>query len=288
VTASRGGAAIGPGGAVAGGARVGTAVGPAGRVSGAARYGAVANPYAAYGAASRGVAVRGAAGHYTAYRGGAVLRTQGVAVRTGFTGYHYFNAGWYRAHPAAWRAAAWAAPVYWRWVPYATIATFCGYAAAPVVYDYGSTVVYEDNSVYYNGEAVATAEEYALQASDVAAVGLAARPAEDEEWQPLGVFALVQGEEQEATNIFQIALNKDGVIRGNYYNGLTDTTVPINGSVEKRTQRAAWVIGDKKDTVYETGLGNLTQEETSVLVHFGKEQTQQWTLVRLEPPKESP
>jgi hypothetical protein len=38
--------------------------------------------------------------------------------------------------------------------------------------------------------------------------------------------------------------------------------------------------------VYETGLGNLSQPETQVLVHFGKERTQQWTLVRLEPPKE--
>jgi hypothetical protein len=34
----------------------------------------------------------------------------------------------------------------------------------------------------------------------------------------------------------------------------------------------------------ETGIYNLTQEETTVLVHFGPEQTQQWLLVRLEEP----
>jgi hypothetical protein len=74
------------------------------------------------------------------------------------------------------------------------------------------------------------------------------------------------------------------VIRGNYYNGLTDTTVPIYGSVDKKTQRAAWTVGDKKETAYETGVGNLVEPETTMLVHFGKVRTQQWKLMRLEKP----
>jgi hypothetical protein len=215
-----------------------------------------------------------------------VLRNQGVYVRSSFIGWHYFNVGWYTAHPSAWRVAAWTGAAYWRWTPYPTIAVFCGYPATPIVYDYGTTVVYEDNRVFYNGEPVATAEEYAAQASNYAVTGQAAKPAENDEWQSLGVFAMVQGDEKDANNIFQIALNKNGVIRGNYFNELTDTSVPIYGSVDKRTQRAAWFVGEKKDTVYETGVGNLTQPETSMLVHIGKDRTQQWTLVRLEPPKE--
>lgn len=288
VTASRGGAAIGPGGAAAGGTRVGTATGPAGRtVSGASHFSAASNPYGAYGSASRGVAVGGAAGHYTTYRSTAAVRTQGGYVRTGFTGYNYFNPGWYAAHPGAWRAAAWTtAAAYWRWAPYATVSTFCGYPAEPVVYDYGTTLVYGGDQVFYNGEPVATAEEYATQASNLASAGQAAKPAEKDEWQSLGVFAMIQGEEKDANNIFQIAINKDGVIRGNYYNALTDTTIPVYGSVDKKTQRAAWVVGDKKGTVYETGVGNLSQPETSMLVHIGQDRTQQWTLVRLEPPAE--
>ena len=117
-------------------------------------------------------------------------------------------------------------------------------------------------------------------------MGQAAKSDEKEEWQALGVFAMVKGNEKDANNIFQIAINKDGVIRGNYYNGLTDTTLPIYGSVYKLTQRAAWIVGDTKDTVYETGVGNLSQPETSMLVHFGKDRTQQWTLVRLEKPED--
>jgi hypothetical protein len=237
---------------------------------------------------ARGVAVGGTAGHYTTYRGAAAVRTQAGYVRTGYAGgYNYFNTGWYTAHPAAWRAAAWTtAAAYWAWAPYPTIATFCSYPETPVVYDYGSTVVYEDNSVYYNGEPIATAEEYATQASSYAAAGQAAKPAENEEWQSLGVFAMVQGEEKDANNIFQLAINKDGIIRGNFHNILTDTAVPVYGSVDKKTQRAAWTVGENKDTVYETGLGNLSQPETEMLVHFGKERTQQWMLVRLEKPKE--
>jgi hypothetical protein len=287
VTASRGGAALGPGGAVAGGTRVGTATGPGGRTVSGASHGSVAsNPYGAYASASRGVAVTGPAGHYTAYRSASALRTQGGYVRTNFTSYHCFNPGWFTAHPGAWRAAAWTVATFWRWRPYAAVATFCGYPATPVVYDYGSTLVYQDNSVFYNGEPVATAEEYATQASDLATAGQAAKPAETEEWQSLGVFAMVQGDEKDANNIFQLAINKDGVIRGNYYNGLTDTTIPLYGSVDKKTQRAAWIVGEKKDTVYETGVGNLAQPETSMLVHTSKDRTQQWTLVRLEPPAE--
>jgi hypothetical protein len=287
IGASRGGVAMGPGGAVAGGGRVGAATGVGGTTAAVGARGAAGlNPYGGYAATARAVGVNGAAGHYTAYRSGTIMHTQGAYYRNGFAGYNYFNAGWYGAHPAAWRAAAWTAAAYWAWSPYANYATFCNYPATPVVYDYGSNVVYEDNRVFYNGEPVASAEEYAKQATDIAAAGLAAKPPEKEEWKALGVFAIVQGGEEQAKNVFQIAINKDGVLRGNYYDAVADTTVPINGSVDKTTQRAAWIVGDKKDTVYETGFGNLSQAETSILVHFGKEKTEQWMLARLDPPKE--
>jgi hypothetical protein len=286
VTASRGGVAVGPGGAVGGSTRVGTATGPGGRtVSGASHWNAASNPYAAYTSASRGVAVSGPVGHRTYYRSATTVRAQAGYVRTGFRGYNYFNAGWHTAHPTAWRSAAWTAGTYWRWAPYASIATFCSYPIYPVVYDYGSDIVYQDNRVYYNGEPIATAEEYATQASGLAAAGQEAKPADQEEWQPLGVFGMIQGEETDAKDLFQLAINKDGVIRGNYYNAMTDTSAPVYGSVDRKTQRAAWTVGEKKDTVYETGLGNLSQPETTMLVHVGKDRTQQWTLVRMEAPK---
>ena len=47
-----------------------------------------------------------------------------------------------------------------------------------------------------------------------------------------------------------------------------------------------WTVGDNNDVVYETGLYNLTEDETQMLIHFGTERTQQWMLVRLDSPDE--
>ena len=250
---------------------------------GGSRVGVASGPYGAAAYSARGVAV----GNRTNYVGATALRTQGVYVRQNFAHYNTFNPTWYRSHPGAWFAAGWTASNFWRWTPWLTVSSFCGYPAVPVVYDYGTNLVYADNNVYYNGDPVASAADYADQATQIATVGQVAKPADNDEWTPLGVFGMVQGDEKDANNLFQLAINKAGVIRGNYYNALTDTSVPVYGSVDPKTQRAAWIIGDRKDTVYETGIGNLTEPTTTILVHFGKERTQQWTLVRLAPPKQN-
>jgi len=124
------------------------------------------------------------------------------------------------------------------------------------------------------------------QAADLAVKGEEAEMAEKEQWVSPCVFGMGQGDEKAANNVFQLAVNKDGVIRGNYYNALSDTSTPVYGSVDRKTQRAAWVVGERKETVYETGIANLTEAETTMLVHFGKARTKQWTLVRLAPPGE--
>jgi hypothetical protein len=56
--------------------------------------------------------------------------------------------------------------------------------------------------------------------------------------------------------------------------------------VDKQSQRAAWTIGDRKMPIYEAGIANLTKDETTMLVHFSDDRTQQFSLVRLEQPKE--
>jgi len=60
----------------------------------------------------------------------------------------------------------------------------------------------------------------------------------------------------------------------------------VHGAVDSKTQRAAWTVGDNTTTVYETGIYNLTKEQTPVLVHFGKDRTQQWLLVRMQQPED--
>jgi hypothetical protein len=232
------------------------------------------------------VAAAGRRGTY--YASGAALRTQGGYVRNGFRYYNTFTPAWYARYPGAWRAARWTAAGVWAGATWGAVSSYCSYPDEPVYYDYGSNVVYQGDTVYYGGDPAYTAEQYAQQAIGYADAGRAATPAAEEEWQPLGVFALVRGEEQTSDKIFQLAVNKDGIIRGNYYDAVADSTLPVYGSVYKNTRRAAWSIGDKKDVVFEAGIANLTRDETPILVHYGTGDTQQFTLIRLEQPKEQP
>ena len=278
---SHGGAVIGPNGIAAGGSHVGVGTGPGGSVVGASRGGVVASPYGLARYPSNTVV-----GHRTQYVRPSTLPVYGAQVRRGFVHYHAFRPAWYTAHPNAWRAAAWTTAAFWTGAAWGAVSTSCGYPPEPIVYNYGTTIVYEGDQVLYDGEPVATADQYAQQATNIAVVGQEAKPTEKEEWMALGVFGMVQGDETDANKIFQLAINKDGILRGNYYDALSDVTLPVYGSVDKRTQRAAWTVGEQKNTVYETGIGNLTDAQTSMLVHFGKDRTQQWTLVRVDPPAE--
>jgi hypothetical protein len=215
------------------------------------------------------------------------LVNRGNTVRGNFNHYNTFHGNWWGRHPGAWRGARWTtAAAVFGGATWAACSNYCGYPAEPVYYDYGSNVVYEGDNVYVNGDPVATVEQYAQQAVAIADTGRQAPATKEEEWMSLGVFAMVQGEQTTSNDLFQLAVNKAGTIRGNYYNALSDTTLPVYGKVDKKTQRAAWTIGDRTDTTYEVGVANLTKAETTMLVHFGKDGSQQWTLVRVEAPPE--
>jgi hypothetical protein len=279
---SVGGAARGPlGGVRVGGATGAAAAGPWGGAAVGSRGVAGVTPWGTAGAyRAGGVAV----GHTTTYMSPNTVRMLGATARTGFTGATYFSPTWYAVHRTAWVAPRWTVANVWAPVTFATAAAFVGAPGPPVVYDYGSTVVINDDRVYVNGDDAGTAADYAAQASTLADAGRAAAPPDADAWQPLGVFGLLQGDEAVAQRIFQLAVNKAGVVRGNYYDAVADNTLPVYGSVDPKAQRVAWSIGDKKDVVFETGLKNLTEDQTTLLVHFGKDKTQQMVLARLEQP----
>jgi hypothetical protein len=218
------------------------------------------------------------------------LVNHGNMVRNNFGNYGYgaFNGGWWGRYPGAWRAAGWAtAGAVFGAAIWGACSSYCGYPAEPAYYDYGSNVVYEGDTVYVNGDSVGTQQEFAQQAIVIADTGKQAEASKEEEWLALGVFAMVQGQQVNGNDLFQLAVNKAGTIRGNYYNVLSDTTLPVYGSVDQKSQRAAWTVGDRKEPIYEAGVANLTKAETTMLVHFGQDRTQQWTLVRVEQPAES-
>ena len=153
-------------------------------------------------------------------------------------------------------------------------------------YAYGENIYYEDDQVYYGDEAVASSEEYAEQAQTLAE---SAPEADDTtEWLPLGVFAITQDGEESGpppTLFVQLAVNKQGIIAGTFQNTATEKSQPIEGMIDKRTQRSAWGITGKQWPIMETGISNLTEDTAPVLLHFEDGQTQQWLLVRLEEPE---
>lgn len=168
-----------------------------------------------------------------------------------------------------------------------------GVWANPVYYTYGSNgnVQIVNNMVTIEGETVATSEEFAESAGALATVEPPKSQAEAEkvEWLPLGTFAVVTSEKDvNSGRSIQLAVSKTGIIAGTAYNVDNDKAQTIQGRVDKDTQRVAFRIGDNETFVAETGIYNLTQEEAPLLVHFGKDRTENWLLVRLDQPEETP
>lgn len=214
------------------------------------------------------------------------LATRGDAIRNNFyRGDWYGGRGWYGDHFNAWWPGGWWGGFGWGMLAglaWGDLAGWGGYAAAPVAYDYGTTVCYQDDGVYVQGERVGSADDYARQASDLAGQGAAATPAADDQWRPLGVYALARAEEANPSTFMSLAIDKAGLLRGTYYDAVSDTTTNMAGKVDKKTQKAAWTIGDKKTPVYEAGLANLTQSQTTILVHRDGGKVEQMLLVRVD------
>jgi hypothetical protein len=156
----------------------------------------------------------------------------------------------------------------------------------PVYYSYGDNVYYQEGSVYYGDQVVATDSQYADQAEAIATSVPETKPA-NSDWMPLGVFALTNDGEPtgaEPTLFLQLAVSKQGIISGTLQNTATNSVQPIEGMVDKQTQRTAWTVVGKLRPIMETGISNLTQDTTPALVHFADGTTQQWLLVRLDNP----
>jgi hypothetical protein len=201
-------------------------------------------------------------------------------------GYNYYG-GWAARGP------------YYAWSPFnwASFGSFLGGAwatAQPAFYAYGQggNVYYENNVVYINGQAAGTPAQYYQQAQTLAAAAPAADQlnAQQQEWLPLGVFALTSEDTGDSQAVVQLAVNKQGVIAGTYYNEANQVNRPIQGTVDAQSQRAAMRFADNKNTdrVLETGIDNLTKDEAPALLHFGADQSQPVLLVRLKHPEGAP
>ncbi len=197
---------------------------------------------------------------------------------------HYPRYDFYKDHPDYARYR-WNHPYHWatwaavsNWFPW-------GWANARQ-YNYGGNVYYDNSTVYYEGQPIATADEYAQQAMTIAES--APEPEADSDWMSLGVFALTQDGEASGpapTQFLQLAISKNGAVAGTFNNSTTDKSQELEGAVDQQSQRVAWVATGKQWPVMETGISGLTDDQTPVLIHFENGETQQWLMVRLEEPE---
>ncbi|HYF49055.1 MAG TPA: protocadherin, partial [Planctomycetota bacterium] len=154
--------------------------------------------------------------------------------------------------------------------------------------------VYEGPYVYLGGERVATREVWVDDAYRLADIEYEDLTPVDsdfendlaENWKPLGLFMLVRDDEARASTplYLQLAVSKNGEIGGTYHNDAKGSTLPVAGRVDARNQRVAFHVGDDKTTVVETGMYNLTQDSAPAQIHFGREKSENWLLIRLKDP----
>ena len=199
--------------------------------------------------------------------------------------YSYFNY-WYGRPYGYW----WGAP---RWTAFNGWFGWGGWNGwnTPYYYSYGPSgyVVYQDDGVYIGGQYVGTPEVYAASAAQLAAVDPNQIPADQQgEWMPLGTFAFItsDSEAEEPSRFVQLAVDQNGLISGTMFNENREQAYSVEGRVDKETQRVAFTISNNRDIVFETGIYNLTQDETQLLAHFSPDDTRTFLLVRLEQPEQ--
>lgn len=184
-------------------------------------------------------------------------------------------------------------PIFWSWVGFNTVSAIMPWNwGEGQYYDYGSggSSYYDGTTVMAGGEAIPV-NEYAQQAEDIA-LGVPDTDTEssdtaDENWLPLGVFAIAQEGKKSATPtmFMQLAIRNDGVVAGTYQNKASGETAALEGMVDQDSQRAAWTFSGKSSPIIETGMQNLTMNETQILVHFDGGRTETYLMVRVENPE---
>ena len=183
----------------------------------------------------------------------------------------------------------WRVTAPYRWADWSSVSSWCGYSgsyAQPVTYEY------TDDGTYANGQEVTVNDEYSKQARELAAAGaqllqqkIDAQEADKLEWLPLGVFALCKSEDGDPTMFLQLAISREGIVAGSFANTTNNENLSVQGGADRESTRLAVTIGDQDDVVVETGLYNVTEQQSSALVHYQDGTRENWMLVKMPDPQ---
>jgi hypothetical protein len=99
----------------------------------------------------------------------------------------------------------------------------------------------------------------------------------------LGVYATGPKDAGQAHVYQQLAVSKQGELKGTYYDSITDTTKPVSGSIDRDTRKATWKVDGKGGATFETTLDALTKTPSSVTMKSGGGE-HEWELVQVQKP----
>ncbi|MHB8971388.1 MAG: hypothetical protein ACYC3X_23390 [Pirellulaceae bacterium] len=215
-----------------------------------------------------------------------------LGVNRWFVEHAVYTSAWCDTHawawcPAAYEVADWTRMV-WSVATWDEAARWLAWDSPSVRADDGFNF-YRRSSAVDNGSQPAAKAAAPLdykQANTLANSNREAQDSQDDQWLVLGVFALVPPGQQDPELVFQLAINQQGVIRGNSYEQVSDSNLPVRGAVRRRSQRAAWTVGNNSQVVIEAELGSLTRDRAPALVHLSADKTVQYLMIREQPQRE--
>jgi hypothetical protein len=207
-------------------------------------------------------------------------------------GHHGHDHGWnfwgnyashHHHHPWYW----------WSWASAPALATYCNFGwGTPYYWDYGpgEYIYCNGGNVYVNGRLYEPVPVYYAQTVRLIdqAPLLDEDAAADADWMPLGVFAVTPDGENQPSVIMQLAITKNGILGGTATDQQAGTSFNIQGTVDQKTQRAVWSYVDAGNhrIVMESSVNNLTQDESTGLIHYSANDQRVVEFVRMPEPDE--
>ncbi|MBF0441933.1 MAG: hypothetical protein HQK54_08525 [Oligoflexales bacterium] len=175
------------------------------------------------------------------------------------------------------------------WAGFATGSTLASWLSWPPYNGYGTS----QPIVYYPVEAAPTNvyETNVTQVTQTVSQGQNTTVPNDVEWLNIGAFGLIPISQTTINFAVQLAVTKDGSLRGLYWDLGNDSAKEVVGFIDKDTMRIAWQEKDAPDSLYfETNVDQLTQQESLVNVYDPKNKTLvSWQVIQIEesdlPPK---
>ena len=104
------------------------------------------------------------------------------------------------------------------------------------------------------------------------------------DWMPLGMFAFALDNDSSdmPKRYISLAISKEGAVSGAYFDAASNTMLEIQGGIDQESQRIAWKFVGNDWPIMESGLYNLTKDESTLLIHTSSRTTQTEVLIRLE------